>query len=62
MVLQYVEKHGVISRAEAAELCHISGPQAYRLLKKLEWKGYLRAIGEKGRGVRYERKSPGNAR
>ena len=36
MVLQYVEKHGEISRAEVAELCHISGPQAYRLLKKLE--------------------------
>jgi ATP-dependent DNA helicase RecG len=34
MVLQYMEKHGEISRAEVAQLCHLSGPQAYRLLKK----------------------------
>jgi ATP-dependent DNA helicase RecG len=56
MVLQYVEKHDEISRAEAAGLCHISGPQAYRLLKKLEGKGYLISIGTKGRGVKYKRK------
>jgi ATP-dependent DNA helicase RecG len=62
MVLQYVEKHGEVSRAEVAELCHISGPQAYRLLKKLELKGLLTAIGSKGRGVKYERKTGENAR
>jgi ATP-dependent DNA helicase RecG len=62
MVLQFVEKHGEISRAEVAELCHISGPQAYRLLKKLERKGLLTAIGIKGRGVKYEGKIRENAR
>jgi len=62
MVLQYVEKHGEISRAEVVQLCHISGPQAYRLLKKLERKGYLTPIGSKGRGVKYERKTKENAR
>jgi hypothetical protein len=56
MVLQYVEKHGEISRAEVAELCHISGPQAYRLLKKLEREGHLTPIGTKGRSVKYERR------
>ncbi len=61
MVL-YVEKHGEISRAEVAELCHVSGPQAYRLLKKLERKGFLTSIGTKGRGVKYERKIRENAR
>ncbi len=62
MVLQYAEKHGEISRAEVAELCHISGPQAYRLLKKLERKGHLASIGTKGRGVKYQRKNIENAR
>jgi ATP-dependent DNA helicase RecG len=57
MVIQYVEKHGDISRSEAADLCHISGSQAYRLLKKLKEKKHLRAVGDRGRGVRYERGS-----
>ncbi len=61
MVLQYVEKHGEISRAEVAELCHTSGPP-YRLLKKLEQKGHLTPIGTKGRGVKYKRKTRENAR
>ena len=62
MALQYVEKHGEISRAEVAELCHISGPQAYRLLKKLEREGHLTPIGTKGRSVKYERRIGENAR
>ena len=62
MALQYVEKHGEISRAEVAQLCHISGPQAYRLPKKLEGKGHLTPIGTKGRSVKYERKTRENAR
>jgi len=62
MVLQYVEKHDEISRAEVAELCHISGPQAYRLLKKLELKWHLTPIGTKGRSVKYEKKNRENAR
>jgi ATP-dependent DNA helicase RecG len=62
MVFQYVEKHGEISRAEVAELCHSSGSQAYRLLKKLEQKGLLAAIGTKGRGVKYKGEIRENAR
>jgi ATP-dependent DNA helicase RecG len=47
MVLQYVEKHGEISRAEVAQLCNISGLQAYRLLKKLEGKGTSFRLGQR---------------
>ncbi len=35
MVLEYAREHGSIARREAAELCRITGPQAYRLLKRL---------------------------
>ena len=35
MIIQYLEKHKQISRAEAAELCRIGPYQATRLLKKL---------------------------
>ncbi|MCL6547214.1 MAG: putative DNA binding domain-containing protein [Bryobacteraceae bacterium] len=54
MVLQYVEKHGRITRAEASELCQIGLNQAYRLLKSLEGRGLLVARGEK-KGRYYER-------
>lgn len=57
MVLQYVEKHGSVSRAEAAGLCQLSPPQAYRLLQRLERQGLLSRSGARGRGVRYERKA-----
>ena len=57
MVLQYVEKHGFISRGEVAELCRLNGPQAYRLLQGLAKKGVLQQSGSRGRGVRYERKA-----
>lgn len=55
MVLQYVEKHGRITRREAAELCRISGPQAYRLLDRLAEQGFLSREGVRGRGVSYTR-------
>lgn len=55
MVLQYVEKHGRITRAEVAELCRLSGPQAYRLLESLVSKGLLERQGRRGRGVHYTR-------
>jgi ATP-dependent DNA helicase RecG len=55
MVLQYVEKHGRITRKEAAELCRISSPQAYRLLDRLAEQGLLAREGERGRGVGYRR-------
>jgi ATP-dependent DNA helicase RecG len=56
MVLQYVEKHGRISRREAAELCKITGSQAYRLLDRLAEQGRIVREGERGRGVSYRRR------
>jgi len=55
MVLQYVDNHGRITRREAAELCRISGPQAYRLLDKLCKSGRLMREGDRGRGVAYRK-------
>ncbi|MDQ7088935.1 MAG: MarR family transcriptional regulator [Acidobacteriota bacterium] len=55
MVLQYVEKHGRITRGQAAELCRISGPQAYRLLDRLVGQGLLDREGSRGRGVTYRK-------
>lgn len=46
MVINYIDKHGSIKRAEVAELCHVSLPQAYHLLKKLQGEG---AIIQKGK-------------
>jgi ATP-dependent DNA helicase RecG len=56
MVLQYVEKHGRITRKDAAELCRVTGPQAYRLLDRLAQQGLVEREGERGRGVGYRRK------
>lgn len=47
MVLSYIDKHGSIKRSDTMDLCHLSGSQAYRLLKKLTDKGLLKKIGEK---------------
>jgi len=55
MVLQYIEKHGRITRREAADLCRISGPQAYRLLDRLEKRGHVAREGRRGRGVSYRK-------
>lgn len=57
MVLQYVKKHGSISRAEVAELCRLNAPQSYRLLQGLAKKGILQRQGSRGRGVRYVSKT-----
>ena len=53
MVLQYVQKYGRITRAEAAELCHLSPPQAYRLLQRLVRSGKLVQHGRK-KGTWYQ--------
>jgi ATP-dependent DNA helicase RecG len=53
MVLQFVEKHGRITRREAAEMCRLSGPQAYRLLDRLAKQDRLVREGCRGRGVTY---------
>jgi predicted HTH transcriptional regulator len=55
MVLQLVERHGRITRREAAEFFRISGPQAYRLLARLAEQGLLTREGEGGRGVGYRK-------
>lgn len=56
MVLQYVEKHGKITRREAAELCRIGPYQATRLLNRLVKKGELVRHGQR-KSSWYERKS-----
>ena len=40
MVGRYLEDHSSISRRDVAELCAISDPQGYRLLKKMESEGF----------------------
>lgn len=54
MVLQYVEKHGQITRREALDLCRMSPDQAKRLLARLTEEGKLTRHGTR-RGTRYER-------
>ena len=54
MVLQYVEKHGRITRREAAALCRIASHQARDLLARLCGRGELVMQG-RGKGAFYER-------
>jgi len=46
MVLSYIDNHGSIKRADVAELCRLSLPQAYHLLKRLEKMGKIKQIGK----------------
>lgn len=52
MVLTYAATHGEVRRRDVMELCRLSGPQATRLLARLEASGGLVREGS-GRGVRY---------
>jgi ATP-dependent DNA helicase RecG len=52
-VAQFTEKHGRITRGEAAELCGLSPDQAYRLLTRLAENGRLVRRGVK-KGAWYE--------
>lgn len=52
MVLQFVAKHGRITRAEVAELCKLASSQARNLLAKLTQEGRLQMRG-KLRGAHY---------
>lgn len=54
-IAQFVEKHGRITRGEAAELCGLSPDQAYRLLTRLVEEGSLVRCGGK-KGASYERR------
>ncbi|MBF0181805.1 MAG: putative DNA binding domain-containing protein [Magnetococcales bacterium] len=47
LVLSYVDQQGSIKRAEVAELCRITLPQAYHLVKRLQDAGKLIQEGEK---------------
>lgn len=53
MVLQYVNKHGSITRKDVVSLCHLSEDQATYLLRKLQTGGKIRLVGQ-GRGAYYE--------
>lgn len=53
MVLQYVRKHGEITRREVAELCHLGSMQAYRLLKKPEIAGKVKRMSGSTKGTKY---------
>lgn len=54
MVLNYIEKHGSIKRADVMDLCHLDRNQAYRLLVKMKEAGRIKQIGEY-KGATYER-------
>jgi ATP-dependent DNA helicase RecG len=56
MVLNYIEKHGSIRRAEVMELCRITKDQAYKLLSRLKESGRIEQLGERKAAV-YTRKS-----
>lgn len=47
MILNYVEQHGQIQRAEAMDLCRLSPDQAAKLLKRMKDKGALIQQGER---------------
>jgi len=55
MVLNYIEKHGTIKRADVMELCRISKDQAYKLLLRLKKQGDVVQTGER-KAALYERK------
>jgi ATP-dependent DNA helicase RecG len=55
MILQFIGKHGSVSRGEAADLCRISSSQAYRLLQRLVSEGLLQKVGDRGRSIRYQK-------
>jgi ATP-dependent DNA helicase RecG len=57
MILQYVDAHGQITRAQAADLCAIAPDQASRLLRRLASAGKLEKHGER-RWSTYTRASP----
>lgn len=53
MVLQYVQKHGRITRRDAVQLCRLSKDQASRFLRNLSEQGRLRKTGS-GAATAYE--------
>ena len=56
MVLNYIDKHGSIKRADAADLCRITPTQATPLLQRLVKTQEIQATGA-GKATRYVRLS-----
>ena len=56
MVLSYIDKHSHIKRADVIELCQLSPPQAYRLLKRLREKELIEKTGDRRHAI-YTRKA-----
>lgn len=54
MILAFVDQFGSITRGKAAELCHLTAPQARTALKRLTDAGELQMQGER-RGAHYVR-------
>ena len=54
MVLTFVDRHGSITRREAAELCRVTPERTSLLLRSLRDKGELEMLGRK-RAARYVR-------
>ncbi|WP_430228632.1 ATP-binding protein [Nitrosomonas communis] len=54
MVLNYIDRHGSIKRAEVMDLCHLDRNQAYRMLARMKEAGQIKQIGEH-KGAVYER-------
>lgn len=53
MVQEYIQAHGRIERKHVMELCGLSGPQAGRLLRKMEQSGRLKRQGTPPRWTYY---------
>ncbi len=47
MVLTYVDRHGSVTRRDAAELCQLESEQASRLLRRLRAEGKLELVGQR---------------
>ena len=61
MVLTFVDRHGSITRREAAELCRVTPERASLLLRSLRDEGELEMLGRK-RAARYLRpQAPGSS-
>ncbi|MAT50825.1 MAG: ATPase [Porticoccaceae bacterium] len=54
MVLNFIDTHGRIKRADVMELCHLDRNQAYRLLARMKAAKQIKQIGEQ-KGAVYER-------
>ncbi|GEM_PF-1203827 len=55
MILQYIDAHGKITRAEASSLCMITVYQASKKLKRMCGKGLLKMAGKPPKGAYYIR-------